>query len=90
MIPEILAAFYLQGGGALEHSVPDQLSDHHPHVMTEGRYQIAVGFEFPLNRYLSFDMGYRYQDPPPIIGMPDSEDRVQQLYATVRYRPFAR
>jgi hypothetical protein len=89
MLETLLACFYLEGGGVLERSIPDQLADQRDHVITEGRVQAGLGFEIPVNRYLQLDTGVRLINRPPFTGMPDHDDVVKQLYVTVRYRPFA-
>lgn len=86
MIPELLTAFYLEGGGLIERSSVDALADHYPHVNWEPRFTVGAGLEWQLNPRFTLDLGYRYIDSP----IRDSPDWVHQLHATVRFKPFAR
>jgi len=86
---DILAASYIEFGGILEHSLNDQVSDHRNHMIWEPRYQIALGFELPVNKYLTFDAGYRIIDLQYIQGN-DGDDKNRQFFVTAKIKPFAR
>jgi len=85
----LLMAFYLSGGGVLELSTPDQLSEHRPHVIWEPRYEVGAGFEFHPSKTVEVNVGYRLQDLNINPNGPDHDDRTKQIHFTVKWRPFA-
>jgi hypothetical protein len=86
----LLQAFYLEGGGTFEYAV-DAKDGYGTAMHMEPRYNVGAGLSFDATDSIEVDMGYRWQDMPPIPGrVHDPLDKTQSLYLEFRYRPFAR
>ena len=88
MLENLLMAFYLEGGGALEWAV-DSKDGYGTQMHMEPRYNVGGGLSWGVTKRLEMDMGYRWQAMTPIPGrVYDTLDKSQTLYWEFRYRPF--
>lgn len=90
MFENLLMAFYLEGGGVFEFA-PDPKDGYGTAMHMEPRYNVGAGLSFDATDKLEVDLGYRWQDMPPIPGrIHDTLDKSHSLYLELRYRPFLR
>ena len=88
MIENLLAAFYLSGGGSFDWQ-PDPKDGYGDKMHMEPRYTVGAGLSFDVSDNVEVDMGYRWQDMPPIPGRAhDTLDKSHTAYLEVRIRPF--
>jgi opacity protein-like surface antigen len=88
MFENLLAAFYLSGGGHFEW-MPDPKDGYGTAMHLEPRYSLGAGFSFDATDHVEVDLGYEWKAMPPIPGHgSDPLDRSHSLYLQIRYRPF--
>lgn len=87
MIENLLAAFYLSGGGSLEWA--QDLKDGYQGLHMEPRYTLGAGFSFDAADRVEVDLGYRWTDMPYIPGrIHDTLDKSHVMYLEIRIRPW--
>jgi opacity protein-like surface antigen len=88
MFENLLAAFYLSGGGSFDFQ-PDPKDGYGDKMHMEPRYSVGAGFSFDVSERVEADFGYRFTAMPP-INHSDPLDRFHSLYLELRVRPFRR
>jgi hypothetical protein len=90
MFENLIAAFYLSGGGNLQ-MAPDPKDGYGTAMHFEPRYHVGAGLSFDATDSVEVDLGYRWEDMPPIPGrVHDTLDKSHNFYLEVRFRPFRR
>jgi opacity protein-like surface antigen len=90
MFENLLAAFYLSGGGSFDYQ-PDPKDGYGDKMHMEPRYSVGAGLSFDPSDRIEVDMGYRFIAMPPLPGHNgDPLDRFHSFYLEVRFRPFRR
>lgn len=84
----LLQALFVEGGGVFE-LAPDPKDGYGTAMHMEPRYNLGAGLSFDATDHLEVDMGYRWQDMPPLPGRDhDTLDKSHSLYLELRWRPF--
>lgn len=84
----LLSALFVEGGGVFEYA-PDPKDGYGTAVHMEPRYNLGAGFSFDVTDRVECDLGYRWQDMPPLPGrVHDTLDKSHSFYMSFRFHPF--